>query len=97
MPKDGNSLSISLQVCQAESKNGKVFVWIQVANDGIPYKEQDISTKDRVGIKSVRDRLFITYPNSFFWYDRKGRFQTVCNLLIVKKETLSLEESEGGS
>ena len=88
MAPDGSSLSILLQVCQVKSTNGVVFVWIQVANDGIPYKEQDIYTKDRVGITSVRDRLFITYPNSFFWYDRKGRYQTVCNLLIAKEESL---------
>ncbi|MFQ6959629.1 MAG: sensor histidine kinase [Clostridium sp.] len=94
MPKDGNSLSILLEVCQIESKNGEAFVWIKVANDGIPYKEKDISTKDRVGITSVRDRLFITYPDSFFWYERKGRFQTVCNLLIAKEEKLSLGERE---
>ena len=94
MPKDGNSLSILLEVCQIESKNGEAFVWIKVANDGIPYKEKDISTKDRVGITSVRDRLFITYQDSFFWYERKGRFQTVCNLLIAKEEKLSLGERE---
>ena len=88
MAPDGSSLSILLRVCQVKSTNGAAFVWIQVANDGIPYKEQDIYTKDRVGITSVRDRLFITYPNSFFWYDRKGRYQTVCNLLIAKEESL---------
>lgn len=86
MAQDGSSLSIVLQVCQVESKNGMAFVWIQVANDGIPYNEQDICTRERVGITSVRDRLCITYPDSFFWYDRKGRFQTVCNLLIAKEE-----------
>lgn len=95
MPQDGSTLRILLQVCQAESKNGKVFVWIKVANDGIPYKEQEIFTKERVGITNVRERLFITCPNSFFWYDREGSFQTICNMLIEKEEKPSLLERGG--
>lgn len=85
MSEDGKPLSILLQICKMEGKNGDTFVWIVLANDGIPYKEETLFTGDRVGIRNVKERLSITYPCSFFWYDRKGSFQTICNMLILVK------------
>lgn len=88
MPVDGSPLNILLQVCQVKGGDGQQFVWIMIANDGTPYHQEDVSVGSRVGITSVRERLSITYPRSFFWYDRKGRFQTVCNMLIPEENIL---------
>lgn len=82
MYPDGRCLSVVLEANRVVDKNGRAFVWIVVANDGIPYKEENILAGERVGIANVRDRLFIAYPDSFFWYGRNGSFRTVCNLLI---------------
>lgn len=82
MPEDGASMEIRVHICTTESRGGQKFVWITIANDGIPYTE-DVHTKPGVGIISVKERLYITYPDSLFWYSRDGRFQTVCNMLIA--------------
>lgn len=94
MSQEGEPLRIELKVLEVKAKNGMAFVWITVANDGIPYREKEIWSSNRVGISNVRNRLFITYPDSFLWYDRKGRFRTVCNLLIAKDRPASFLESE---
>lgn len=73
-------------------RDGQGFVWITIANDGIPYQEEDLFSDGRVGITSVKERLSIRYPKSFFWYDRKGSFQTVCNLLIPEETVLEMGE-----
>lgn len=86
MSPDGKTLHILVQACQVSSRNGQTFVWITIANDGTPYRKEEVFSSGRVGITSVRERLSIRYRDSFFWYDRKGRFQTVCNLLIPKGE-----------
>ena len=88
MAPDGTTLHILLQVCRVSSRQRKDFVWITVANDGIPYRKEEIFSGGRVGITNVKERLTITYPDSFFWYDRKGSFQTICNLLIPIGDTV---------
>ena len=90
MPSDGKPLHIQVQVSQVKGRNDQIFIWITIANDGIPYRNEEIMAGGRVGITSVRERLSITYPNSFFWYNRRGRFQTICNILIFK-ESVSWE------
>lgn len=85
MPQDGSTLTIMVNVSSVDSRDGKNFVWIVIANDGTPYIKEEILGNSRVGITNVRERLNITYPNSFFWYDRKGHFQTICNILIYKE------------
>lgn len=90
MPSDGNPLHIRVQVRLVKGRNDQIFIWITIANDGIPYRNEEIMAGGRVGITSVRERLSITYPNSFFWYNRRGRFQTICNILIYK-ESVSWE------
>ncbi len=81
MPEDGASMEIRVNICTTESKEGQKFVWITIANDGIPYTE-NVHTKPGVGIVSVKERLYITYPDSLFWYSREDRFQTICNMMI---------------
>lgn len=96
MLADGTPLNIFLQVCYVRSGNGWDFVWIMIANDGNPYCEEKVFGSGRVGIKSVRERLSITYPESFFWYERKGKFHTVCNLLIPIENWYGEKEEEIG-
>ena len=86
-------MRIVLHAEKVKSGNGEAFVWIMIANDGVPYEEKAVYDGGRVGIVSVRERLFITYPDSFFWYDRKGEYRTVCNLLIAMENG---EEDGGG-
>ncbi len=93
MPSDGSRMRIVLHAEKVKSGNGEAFVWIMIANDGVPYEEKAVYDGGRVGIVSVRERLFITYPDSFFWYDRKGEYRTVCNLLIAMENG---EEDGGG-
>lgn len=83
MPSDGSRMRIVLRVERVQSGNGDSFAWIMIANDGVPYEEKAVWEGGRVGIVNVRERLLITYPDSFFWYDRKGEYQTVCNMLIA--------------
>ena len=94
MPPDGSRMRIVLRVEEIRSGNCGSFAWIMIANDGIPYEEKAVCDGGRVGIVNVRERLFITYPDSFFWYDRKGEYQTVCNLLIAVENR---EEDGGGA
>ncbi|MEF2877600.1 MAG: histidine kinase [Blautia sp.] len=89
MASDGTTLHIFLRVCKVSSWKGQDFVWITIANDGIPYRKEEIFSGERVGITNVRERLTITYPHSFFWYNRRGRFQTICNLLVPIGDTAS--------
>ncbi|WP_286081518.1 sensor histidine kinase [Parablautia intestinalis] len=82
MPRDGGCIKLLLQVCGVSDRSGKKYIWIMIANNGTPYREKELYLEGRVGIRSVKERLMITYPDSLFWYDRKGEFQTVCNMLI---------------
>lgn len=82
MPQDGSELTIIVNAFSVRGRDGKNFLWIAVANDGIPYIKEEIFGHNRVGITNVRERLNISYPNSFFWYDRREIFQTICNILI---------------
>lgn len=92
MSPDGEPLHILVRACQMSGRHGQRFVWITIANDGIPYQEEDLFSDGRVGITSVKERLSIRYPKSFFWYDRKGSFRTVCNLLIPEETVLEMGE-----
>lgn len=92
MSPDGEPLHILVRACQMSGRDGQRFVWITIANDGIPYQEEDLFSDGRVGITSVKERLSIRYPKSFFWYDRKGSFRTVCNLLIPEETALEMGE-----
>ncbi|NBJ94228.1 sensor histidine kinase [Parablautia muri] len=85
MPQDGRGIKILLHVCELGSRFGKRFIWIMIANNGVPYKDKELYLEGRVGIRNVKERLMISYPDSFFWYDRKGEFQTICNILICKE------------
>ena len=86
MPKDGGNMEIRVEIRKTKNDENKECIWITIGNTGNPYTEK-INEDKGVGIVSVKERLRILYSNSQFWYDKNGRFQTICNMLIPLEET----------
>ena len=60
----------------------KKYVWMKIANDGIPMKKESVHQGNGVGIQNVRERLKSSYRDSFLWYSSSEKFPTICNVLI---------------
>lgn len=82
MSPDGKPLHIHIHICEVKSCQQGNFIWISIANDGIPYQKEELLKNDRVGLSNVYERMRINYPDSFMWFEQKGTFNTICNLLI---------------
>lgn len=78
---DENHIFIDINVSLLEVTSGK-YVFIRIANDGVPIRKEYMKKSNGVGIQNIKDRLKSTYPNSFLWYTATEQFPTICNVLI---------------
>lgn len=65
------------------SEAGGSWVWIFVANNGIPLDRKSLEQGAGIGVKNVKARLYAAYPNSVMWYSASEKYQTICNILIA--------------
>lgn len=80
-----NKMTICLRASKVES-GGREFIWITVANNGSPFSNAGAEKTSGVGLRNVKERLALVYPNSFFWFCSTEKYATVCNILIVREE-----------